>query len=259
MSQLTCAELVRGYLHHLGEHFSCREQRDRVWIVSPYSYPDGDLVEVSVKEVRPGEAAVTDLGETLRHLANLGFDPRATRKGSYLLEEILKQHRVEVERGMLVKRVPLHAVGLAMQEVLTACLAVSHLVFLSRGFRPATFAEEVAHYLVEWEVRFVRQHPEMGRTGKRYFIDFLIRGRKRDGLLETLSPTSRAGVTPMVNATFRLWSDVPNERWRATLIDDRTVEWLREDILLLEGVSQVYRWREDERDFRRALMAVIDR
>jgi len=63
----------------------------------------------------------------------------------------------------------------------------------------------------------------------------------------------------MVNATFRLWSDVPNERWRATLIDDRTVEWLREDILLLEGVSQVYRWREDERDFRRALMAVIDR
>ncbi len=256
MTQTGCEEVVRQQLEHLGTRFACHEAEGRLWITSPYSYPDGDLVQVSVKELSSGEVIVTDLGETLRHLATHGFDPRATLKGDYLLGEILKQHNVETERGMILKRVPLAEAGRALQDVLTASVAVSHLLFLSRGYRPATFAEEVGQFIAGHGVSAQADHYEVGYLSqKRYRIDLYIPGKQQEGLIQTLSPATRAGSIPMVNATFRLWSDVPNGRWRATVLDDRAVEWRREDLVLLEGVSSVYAWSSPE-SFRKALMEV---
>jgi hypothetical protein len=256
MSAVACAEVVRDYLAHLGERFTCREREGRLWVISPYAHPDGDLVEVCVAELPGGEVMVSDLGETLRHLADLGFDPHSTRKGAYLIGEVTKQYGVALEQGMLVKRAPASNLGDALQDVLSACVAVSHLIFLSPGFRPATFSEQVAQYLAKQQVGFSAGHYETGRTGRRFRVDFLIRGRERDGLLKVLSPATRARARAMANATFRLWSDVENSRWRATLLDDRFIEWRREDVALLEGVSEVYRWSERDGAFRRALVAL---
>lgn len=246
MTTIQCEDLIRQQLRHMGEKFSCKESGGRLWIVSPYSFPDGDLVEVAVREVGNNEVMVSDLGETLRHLAGLGYDPRETPKGEYLLAEILKQHQASLDQGIVLKRVAVEQVGMAMHEVLAACVAVSHLSYLSRGYRPATFAEEVSHILTESQILFETKHPEMGRTGKKYAIDFYIPGPGREGLLQTLSPANRGVSTPMVNATFRLWSDVSNGRWRGTVLDDRLIEWRREDVALLEGVSSVFFWKEGQ-------------
>jgi hypothetical protein len=253
---MRCEEVVRQHLDALGSRFSCSERDGRLWVVSLYSYPDGDLVEVSIRELASGEAAVTDLGETLRHLATHGFDPRTTSRGQYLLGEIVKQHDVQLERGMLTKRVPALEVGAALQDVLTASLAASHLLFLSRGYSPATFLEEVGQFVAERGINVVPHHYEIGQvTQKKYPIDMYVPGRERDGLIQALSPTTRAGSIPMVNATFRLWSDVPNGRWRATVLDDRLVEWRFEDLVLLRGVSDVYSWTHPG-DFEKALLQV---
>jgi hypothetical protein len=244
---LSCEEVVHEQLKHLGTRFSCHEADGRLWITSPYSYPDGDLVQVSVKDLSSGQAVITDLGETLRHLATHGFDPRATSKGDYLLGEILKQHNVENERGMILKRVPLAETGKALQDVLTASVAVSHLLYLSRGYSPANFREEVGQFIAGRGLSVRTDHVEIGKLSlKPYRIDLYVPRRPGDGLIQTLSPATRAGSIPMVNATFRLWSDVPNGRWRATVLDDRSVEWRREDLVLLQGVSDVYRWSTPE-------------
>jgi hypothetical protein len=209
-----------------------------------------------VGELARGQIQVTDLGETLRHLADLGFDPRSTPTGEYLLAEVLKQHGVEIDRGMIAKRVPSSEVGKAMHEVLTACLAIGHLLYLSRGYRPATFLEEVSHFLAEQRIPFEPRHKEVGRTGKEYALDFFVRGDRGDGLLQTLSPATPAGATTMVNANFRLWSDIRNGRWHATMLDDRYIQWRREDILLLGGVSKVYRWTQRDESFRQDVAAL---
>ncbi|MBI4496412.1 MAG: DUF1828 domain-containing protein [Chloroflexi bacterium] len=256
MSSITCEQVIREHLQSFGRRFSCYEEGGRLWIVSPYAFLDGDLLEITVIESPSGELRVTDLGETLRHLSDHGFDPRSTPKGEYLLAEILKQHDVDLDRGMIVKRVPLIEVGTAIQEVLTASLAVAHLLYLSRSYRPATFTEEVTHFLIEQKVKFESRYEEIGRTGRKYTIDFLIHGKQREVLLQTLSPTAPRGATPMVNAAFRLWSDVVNGRWRGTLLDDRFIQWRREDVLLLEGVSEVYRWTQREEAFHKVLMEV---
>lgn len=257
MSPVACVDIVQQHLETVGDRFSCSERDGRIWIVSPYLYPNGDLVEVAVRELSTGEALVSDLGETLRFLSGQGFDPRTTSKGEYLIDEIAKQHNVSVERGMITKRVPVGAAGTALQDVLLAALAISHLLYLSRTYRPATFHEEVAHLLEGAALRFIPRHEEIGQvTQKKYSIDFYIQGSRREALIQALSPTTKQGSIPMVNATFRLWSDVPNGRTRTTLVDDRAVEWRHEDLVLLEGVSDVYKWTDRER-FQKELSEAV--
>ncbi len=254
MSTPACSTVINEYLKDLGGRFSCHDEDGHLWVVSPFSYPDSDLVEINVGILRSGEVRVSDLGETLRHLSDLGFDPRGTDTGRYLLSEIAKQHEIDLDRGMISKRVPMESIGKAVQEVLTACLSVSHLVFLSRGFRPATFTEEVSQLLAGESVYYETRRVEVGRlTGKKYLIDFYLHGSQKDGLLQALSASTLAASTGKVNATFRLWSDVPNGRWRATLIDDRAFDWRREDVRLLGEVSDIYPWSSSISAFKRDL------
>ena len=254
MSSLTCEQTIREHIKFLGSRFSCDTSDGRAWVTSPYAFPDGDLLEVAVAELGGGQFRVTDLGETLRHLADLGFDPRLTSKGEYLVSESLKHHHAELDRGMITKTVSLPEVAAAIQDVLMACYSIAHLIFLARGSRPATFVEEVGHFLTEQDVKVEPRHREKGMSGTTYDFDYLVRGQHGDGLVVALSPAMMSGVTGMVNATFRKWSDVSNGRWHGTILDDRLINWRPNDITLLSDVSKVYRWKE-----REALLELLKR
>jgi hypothetical protein len=251
-----CEVVIRAYLDHIGAGFSCARRDGFLWVISPFQHPDSDFIEVAVQEAPTGRLVVSDLGETLRHLADFGYDPRATPKGDYLLTEVLKQHNVELHRGAVTKRVGPAEVGSAVYDVIAACLAVGQLLYLSRSYRPATFAEEVSHFLAERHVPFRSDHKETGLSGRPYTIDYFISGTEKDGLIQTLSPSQPASATGMVNATSRLWSDVPNHRWRASVLDDRQVQWRTHDVTLLRRVSEVYVWTERDGSFAQDLKAL---
>lgn len=242
---MQCREIISGYLANLGGDFVCQERENRLWVISPYSYPDGDLIEVVIVEGRNERVKVSDFGETIRHLADLGFDPRGTKKGQYLLEDILKRFDIEIERGQIQKRASKHALGQIMFDVICACLAVAGLSYLSRAYQPATFEQEVAHYLTEHKVIFENKLTVTGSTGKRYKVDFYLPHIDgREGMMQALSPKSIQGVKRVVDSTFRLWSDLGNNRWFGTLMDDRIIKWKSEDIELLKRVSKVHFWQQ---------------
>jgi hypothetical protein len=129
---MECKEIIGAYLKTLEGNFVCRERENRLWIISPYSHPDGDLIEVVVLEGLNDRVSVSDLGETFRHLIDLGFDPRSTSKGQYLLENIVKRFNIEIERGQIQKRTIKSELGNTMFDVISACLAISDLLYLSR-------------------------------------------------------------------------------------------------------------------------------
>lgn len=258
MSTLDCADIVNSHVAGLAKQFHCYQDGERLWVVSPYVYPDQDMIEIAVQPVSGGEAVVTDFGETLRHLADLGFDPRSTKHGEFLLSEITKQYQVRFERAMLFKRVPLKDIGSAMQDVLQACLATGHLVYLGRGYQPATFEDEVHHFLLNQDFKVDMNHMERGKSGKAFKIHFYIRGVVQAGLLQTLSTVTPAGMTQQVNAAFRMWHEVPNSRWRATLLDDRSLSWKSEDVSSLQTVSSVYTWTERDARLAREMHAALN-
>jgi hypothetical protein len=252
---INCSAALTSHMDFLSSQYSCEPQGDGwISIVSPYTFPDGDLVEIELREIG-SEIRLSDRGETLRHLATIDFDPRSGIASTNLLMDILKQHRVELVHGTLQKQVATEAVGEATHELLMACFAVGQLIYLSRGYTPRTFQEEVAEALTEYRVRFETGHKETGTSGKVYPIDFRFIGEKREGLMQTLSPARPEGMTIRVNSTFRMWSEIPNHRWRSSLIDDRYLSWRDTDLTSLRNVSDVYLW--SERDDESGLTGVL--
>lgn len=257
MTALSCDNLVRSHLEYLGDAYSCRETPGRWWITAPFAYPDGDLVEVAVRDQGDGTVAVSDLGETLRHLAGFGYDPRTTANGRYLVQQIVKQHDATLdESGAVFTRVPQEAVGEAIQAMIATSLALSHLVFLSRAIRPTTIQEEVRQLLSALEVEYEPNFRIQGMTGQRYTLDFKVLGHRQTALVKTIGSGTPGGAKNATNAAFRLWSDIEQGPVRATVIDDRVVSWKEVDLRLLSRVSEVYRWAESRDLFEKQITSL---
>ncbi len=251
---MKCKDYIAAYLTTLKGDFQCRETEGRLWVISPYALPDGDLVEVVVSESLGDRAKVTDLGETLRHLLNWGYDPRTTTKGRYLLGDILKRFNVQIENGQIQKRTAKSEIGQAMFDVISACVATSELIYMSRAYQPAKFVEEVSRYLDSHGVMYEPGTEVTGSTGKTYKVDFFFpRVDSKQGMLEALSPGGLGAVSRIVDHTVRMWLDIGNKKkWRGTLLDDREIEWKKVDIKILEKESDVYFWQQ-----RRSMLAIL--
>jgi hypothetical protein len=249
-----CGEIVQEYVQALGSQFSCGTLENRVWIVSPYTFPDGDLIGISLIPLNAGRVTITDLGETLRHLADQAFDPMSTPRGQYVMAEVIKQNHVELDRGMIVKSVNSHQIGQGIQDVLMASFKIAQLLFLARSYRPATFDEEISAFLAAHRIDFRERVQEVGLSGRRYYVDFAIPGRTKMVFVEALSPGLPAGIYASVNAAVRMWVDLPpNGHHNVTLLNDQSVNWKSSDVSILDRVSTVYRWNNREDAFLQAL------
>lgn len=249
----TCESLRTSHVQFLETRVDCREQGERIWLMSPYTRLDGDAVEVFARDQDDGTVAVSDLGETLRHLASFGYDPRETVNGRYLLTQIAKQYRVDVDpAGIIYKVIRPDDLGEATHELVTASLSIGNLIFLARAVRPATIHEEVSQFLKAADVAFRENAKVSGRTGKPYTVDFLLTGTKGEGVVKAISASTTSGATGGLNATFRALYDI-DASWKATVIDDRVRSWREEDLALLRGIGQVFRWSEDQEAFTDAL------
>ena len=83
-------------------------------------------------------------------------------------------------------------------------------------------------------------------------MDFVVDTSQGDGLIKTVSAMSPSGVTGGVNAAFRAFYDI-EAPWKATVIDDRVRPWKDEDIALLRGVGEVFRWGEEQVSFEQEI------
>jgi hypothetical protein len=269
MSVALCEQLVSQYVRTLGEQFACGTSDGSVWLVSPYTFSDGDLIGISVVPLPSGRLRVSDLGETLRHLANYDFDPLATLKGQYVIAEILKQHHVDLDRGMITRIAASEDIGQAIQDVLTASFKIAQLIFLARHYRPvpvnqeattvavsstperrasvdhARFDDEIAAFLKSRRVDFHSRIGVTASSGKKYTVDFVIQGRTKRGLLKAISLASRRGLHSSVNSTVRMWLDLPaNGRRNSTLLNDQQISWETADVSILSQGSDVFLWSQ---------------
>lgn len=245
---LSCADITEKYIETLSEGFRCLSLERRIRIVTPYLYPDNDLIEVFVEEPAPNRVRITDLGETLRHLHAQGFDVTGTPKRMQMVETIAAGTGVDLARGELAKEGEITNLGEILFDVLAAARGVSDLILTSRAYEPATFKEEVGRFLEENQVPYESKVKLTGESGKRYTVDF--------GLVEvgryvhTLSPGQMAGLQTVVNRVFRTWSDCNGSLGRkskVSFLNDEDFVWSQPEVALLGRVSTIAYWsRRDE-------------
>jgi hypothetical protein len=245
---MECSYIIEKAAETLKLGFKCLEYDKRMCIVTPYLYPDNDLIEVFAEDIGGNQIRITDLGETLRHLESVGLDLLASRKRRFLLEQIAKRMHVEIQRGKLQKEGPVDNVGALLVDVAGAAQAVADLIYTSKAYEPATFPEEVSIFLTEHNIEHEKHYPVMGETGKKYWVSLRIDGhREKEILVEALSPSQETAMTTTINRAFRLWSDVNGTERKVSLLNDVDYSWKKEDMALLQKVSIIHAWTNKER------------
>jgi len=244
---MECAQIIDKTLKELKIGFKCIPYDRGLGIVTPYLYPDNDLIEIYVEELTGKRIRVTDLGETLRHLVSQGIDVLSSSKRKFMLEQISKRLHVQVVEGRLEKEGAVADVGNMLLDVAAAANSVAGLVFTSKAYEPAEFPEEVSGYLKSKEIEHETNVKVVGETGRNYHINIRINHQvKPEILVETMSPSQQGVMSSVVNKVVREWVDIDGERRKVSLLNDIDFHWHITDILLLEKYSMVHRWSEKD-------------
>lgn len=245
---LSCREAVEGYLTNLQRGFTCVPIENRLRIITPYLYPDNDLIEIFVEELPSGQVRVTDLTETLRHLHGRGFDVFESSKRKFMVETIASRTGVELIQGQLAKTGEIGQVGELIFDVIVAARGVSDLIYTSKSYEPATFVEEVEEFLRSNQIPVEPKIRLVGVSGKAYIIDLKITiGPPR--FLHALSPIAAAGLKPKIDATVRMWFDINHDltpERKLTVLNDVDFQWKPYDLSILKRLSTVKYWTHKE-------------
>ena len=241
--QLSCEEIAKQYLETLSDRFTCEPMDNVLRIITPYLYPNNDLIEVFVQELPSETVKVTDLGETLRHLHSQGFDAAITSRRRDMVEIIASTTGVDVVLGQLTKIGRIDELGDILFDVIVAARGVSDLIYTSRAYEPATFAEEVGRFLLENGLEYDSPTKLTGQTGSVYTIQFML--HQGPTYLEPLSPRQTSRSKARVNLVFRMWSDCNSDLGKdhkISMLNDVDVHWRPDDVALLGRVSTVLNW-----------------
>lgn len=232
-----------------GEMFDCSPLGEYTRIRTPYLYPDGDVIDVFVRESGNGSSTLTDLGETLGWLRTQTVSERKTDRQRRLIEDVCLTHGVELYRGMLMVRVKdFVEISEAVTRLSQAALRVSDLWFTFRNQAAASIYDEVGEFLAGREVQFERGERLIGRSGNTWRVDFHTRTAERSALVNVLSTGSRPSARRLTEHTLATWHDLSNRRIGPesmrfiSLFDDELDVWAPEHFGLVEDVSEVAYW-----------------
>ncbi len=244
MTPTPCDELV----HNMGGLFECSSVDGYTRIRTPYLYPDGDVIDLYLKEGE-GLSTLTDLGETLGWLRMQTVANKQTNRQRRLIDDVCVTHGVELYKGMLMTRVrEPEDLAPAVTRLSQAALRVADLWFTFRGQMVASVRDEVAEFLEERRIGFERGERLVGRSGRPWVVDFHTRTPRRSALINVLSTGSRATARRLVEHYFTVWYDLSHlkagtEPLRfVSLFDDELDVWTLEDFRLVEDVSEVAFW-----------------
>ncbi len=237
----------------MGSLFECEPLDNYIRIRTPFMYPDGDSVDLYLKE-QGAILMLTDLGETLQWLWMQQVAERRTKKQERLIQDIAAGAGVELFRGMLIVRLrDQQEMAQAVTVLSQAALRVSDIWFTFRSRAGETVVDDVAEFLTEKHFRFDQEPKFIGRSGRVWRVDFQVRHPRRSSLVKVLSTGSRTAAKQATDTTVACWHDLSNRREGpealqfVSLLDDAVDVWAPEDIRRVENISEVAFWsRPDE-------------
>lgn len=246
---MECNNIVESYLSELKNNFECRRINGMLAVITPYLYPDNDLIEVFIEEISENRIRIGDLGETLRHLESQGFDVLGNKLNRHRAEQIASRVHAEIQQGKILKEGKPEDIGELIFDVICAAKGIGDLIYLSRAYEPATFNDEVANLFVRENIPFERDYHIKGLSDKKYTVEFRVI-KPSVLLLKTLSPTKETGLTRRIDSVFRVWSDINgdfDQNKKISIMNDIEFKWKPHDIKLLERVSDIVYWSDKEK------------
>lgn len=221
--------------------------KGHIRIETAFHYPDGSTMDLFIPRddgflggLEPIE--MTDFGNTLSWLAQLGMNPVKSRRRRKLMNDILRVYDISEHGTTLRCRVPIHELGAGIIRLGQACLRIADLAYTVRFLPRSQFAEEVEDMLDHAGFQYELGAPIAGSQGKVVKADFQVHGHRADTAMMLLSAETKIPATARTRAehVFAVFFDL--KAWpgqRVAALDDRSRIYEDADLNRIENVASI--------------------
>jgi len=221
-----------------------RLPRGHIRLETAFLYPDGSSVDLFVRAQEPSlfpAITLSDLGQTLTWLLDLQIQPHRSKRRQQLLADALELFDVHLVGGALEATIaPPSQLLDGVIRLGQACVRVADLFYTRRANLQATFKEEVEELLAEVDFEYETERELEGLSGRTVKVDFLVKGKRRDSALLTLSCANTSQAHVAANEIFRKWYDLSDRsEQRITIFDDRFDTYRRDDLERIQEKSDL--------------------
>ncbi len=149
-----CSEVVNQYLARLSADFEVSPSDSGCYVATPFTRPDGEVVEFELVTLPTGQMRLADMGDTLGYLYVNGLT--LTRSVIDKTRDIARSYGVSLERNTLAVGLERDSqiTGEELHRLLQATLAVTHLVQGRRTSGRVVFDDEVESFIIQAGVTY---------------------------------------------------------------------------------------------------------
>jgi hypothetical protein len=252
-NQNPCEEIA----NNIGCLFLCSNVGDFTRIRTPYIYPDGDVIDLFLKE-KIGIKTLTDLGETTRWLRMQSVSKERSNKQERLIQDICLTHGVEFHRGMLIIRLSnpneSRSLSQAVIDLSEAVIRVADLWFLQTNRDNKSIIDDVEEYLRLSKISYQRDLKIEGVSGYIWKPHFHTSTDTVSAYTFVLSSSSKNAAPGIAYRVVSAWYDLRNLKERKeknikfiSLFNDFSDIWTDEDHRLLQELSEITYWSNKKR------------
>lgn len=245
----TCATIVNEIRDEVSNQFSAAEVEGTCYLVTPFLLPDNTPITLAVETEADDAIVLSDFGQAADYAFLHGISDSTV---SQRLKFVERRFGIDLDHGVMSKRVPVGQAAQATVEIITGVQDVGYLVYRrSMKAKRETFRADLESYLTLSQLTFRKNVVLPGATGDRSF-DYVVRGDHKQLALSlfdsfaTRGAESRAKVLAFDVSDVRQHKDAGASALDfAVVLDTRQSQPPPSVLRILEThFSNVVRWEE---------------
>ena len=226
-----CIGVVNKYLERLSSDFNATPSDNGCFLLTPFSRPDGEGIELELETLPDGSIRLSDMGDTAGYLFVNGLT-----MGKAMMERakfISRCYGVSFEGGPLTIETQPESAGDALHELIQAVLAVTDLIQMRRSTQPriVRFDDEVETIIKYSGAIYRTNYKISGRLENHTFKFHVNSGRNL--LIQPMVAASENAAHALAERWAYRFHDVmqSNEIWQLQAVLDNRAEYVSERVI----------------------------
>lgn len=170
--------LIDEYINFIKKGISFRRLERGYEITTPFLNDCNDHIQIYVDEIEEGRILLSDGGDTLSYLEDMGVFFKSTRKT--MIENAVRSYGVEISKDRcLTIKASARDFPQKKHNLIQAILKVNDMEYTQRTNVASIFADDIEEYFKTYEVPCVRNMSVVGKSGLYQSYDFVLSPYKK--------------------------------------------------------------------------------
>lgn len=250
---MTLADIRRQIHEGIAGLYDCEDgPNGSITILTPFIFPNGDLLDLSVEQISGG-FVVSDLGETCGWLFRTSGIDNLTAARREKVREIENGTGAQFWQGNLRYQCESSGdIALGVHSVAQAALQMAELRHSTKAAPRPRNRDRLDEWFETKSLKVARGVRVLGRSRRRWTIDYRTTLDGHDSFAMWLDRPDHPSALAAQYRTYTTYADIMRSTNgvasvpRISILDGADSQWPAEDRALLEDVSSVVCWSDQD-------------